>query len=138
MPDTGFVLDPRLDETGIPLGDFALSRVFLVDDRRFPWLMLVPRRAGLSEIHDLAPADQHLLFDETMRAAEALGTVSKPDKLNIGALGNVVRQLHVHIVGRFVSDAAWPGPVWGFGAREAYPAHMAGPLMDAFKARLWP
>jgi diadenosine tetraphosphate (Ap4A) HIT family hydrolase len=136
MPETGFVLDPRLEAPGIALGDFPLCRVFLFDDARFPWLMLVPRRGGAVEILDLAPDDRQALFDETLRAAEALRAVSRPDKLNIGALGNVVPQLHMHIVGRFVSDAAWPGPVWGHGARQPYPPHMAGPLMDAFKARL--
>ena len=132
MPETGFVLDPRLGEVGQVLGDLPLCRVFFFDDARFPWLMLVPRRADISEILDLSEADQKQLFVETMQAAAVLKDISKPDKLNIGALGNMVRQLHVHIVGRFQSDPAWPGPVWGHGTRVPYPAHMAGPMMDRF------
>lgn len=133
MPETGFVLDPRLAEPGLKLCDLPLSTLFLFDDARFPWLMLVPRRAGVREILDLAEADRRQLFDETLLAAEALRTVSAPDKLNIGALGNVVAQLHVHVVGRFHSDPAWPGPVWGHGERRPYPPHMAGPLSDRFR-----
>lgn len=136
MSEAGFTLDPRLAEIGLPLCDFALSHVFLLDDARFPWLMLVPRRASIAEIIDLAEADRHALFAETMRAAEALRAVSNPDKLNIGALGNMVRQLHVHVVARFASDPAWPGPVWGHGERVPYPPHMAGPLIDRFRAAL--
>lgn len=133
MSETGFRLDPRLEEIGHPLAEWPLSRVFLFDDARFPWLMLVPRRSDIAEILDLASADRQQLFDETMKAAEALRAVARPDKLNIGALGNMVRQLHVHIVGRFQSDPAWPGPVWGHGERMPYPAHMVGPLMDRLR-----
>jgi diadenosine tetraphosphate (Ap4A) HIT family hydrolase len=136
MPETGFELDPRLEEIGHPLVDLPLSRLFLLDDARFPWLMLVPRRAGVSEILDLSEADRRQLFEETLHAAEALRDISRPDKLNIGALGNIVRQLHVHIIGRFQSDPAWPGPVWGHGERMPYPAHMVGPLMDRLKKSL--
>lgn len=136
MPESGFVLDPNLEDVGHPIGDFPLCHVFLLDDARFPWVMLVPRRANAAEILDLASADRQALFDETLRAAEALRAVSKPDKLNIGALGNVVRQLHVHVVGRFQSDAAWPGPVWGHGTRVPYPAHMVGPLIDRLRKAL--
>ncbi|MCA0399338.1 MAG: HIT family protein [Proteobacteria bacterium] len=136
MPETGFELDPRLEAPGIFLGDFSLCRVFLFDDARFPWLMLVPRRPKAVEILDLAPEDQQVLFAETLQAAEALRAVSRPDKLNIGALGNVVPQLHVHVVGRFASDPAWPGPVWGHGERRPYPPHMAGPLADRFARQL--
>lgn len=134
--ETGFVLDPRLEEVGHPLGEFPLSRVFLFDDARFPWLMLVPRRKDIAEILDLSEADRRQLFDETLRAAEALRAVARPDKLNIGALGNIVRQLHVHVIGRFASDPAWPGPVWGHGERMPYPPHMVGPLMDRLAKEL--
>lgn len=136
MPETGFMLDPRLEEVGLMLGDFALSRVFLLDDARFPWLMLVPRRKDVREILDLSEPDRQILFAETLRAAEALRSISKPDKLNIGALGNMVPQLHMHVVGRFASDPAWPGPVWGNGVRVPYPPHMAGPLIDRLRAAL--
>lgn len=130
MTEAGFTLDPRLEASGLVLGDLPLSRVFLVDDARFPWLMLVPRRAGIVEILDLNEGDRQKLFDETLRVSEAVRAHFRPDKLNIGALGNVVSQLHVHVVARFASDPAWPGPIWGHGERVPYPPHMAGPLMD--------
>lgn len=130
MPETDFVLDPALEAVGLPLGDWPLCRVFLFDDARYPWLMLVPRRADRREIIELSNDDQAQLFSEISRAMTALQGVAKPDKLNLGALGNVTPQLHIHIVGRYVSDEAWPGPVWGQGTRKPYPAHMVGILMD--------
>lgn len=132
----GFELDARLAADSYPLGDWPLCRVLLMDDARFPWLILVPRRAGLVEIIDLAPAERALLIEEIARAQAALSRVTQPDKLNLGALGNVVRQLHVHIVARFVSDPAGPGPVWGVGERKPYPAHMAGALIDRLQKAL--
>ena len=136
MSETGFMLAPELSACSYLLGDWPLCHVFMMDDARYPWVMLVPRRADMSEILDLNEADRQQLFSEMMRASEALQGVAKPDKLNIGALGNMVRQLHVHVVGRFVSDPAWPGPVWGHGERQPYPPHMAGPMMDKLKAAL--
>lgn len=136
MQQQGFTLAPQLAEIGIPLGDLPLSSVFLYDDARFPWLMLVPRRANIREMLDLEEADRTQLFAEMMQAAQALRSISKPDKLNIGALGNIVPQLHIHLIGRFVSDVAWPGPVWGHSPPQPYPAHMAGPLMDKFRSAL--
>ncbi len=136
MPETGFTLDPRLEATGLPLGDLTLSRVFLVDDARFPWLMLVPRRAGIVEILDLNDSDRQILFDEMLQVSEAVRAHFRPDKLNIGALGNIVSQLHVHVVARFASDPAWPGPIWGHGQRVGYPPHMAGPLIDSLRKAL--
>lgn len=136
MSETGFILAPELAACTYPLGDWPLCHVFMMDDARYPWLMLVPRRAAMAEILDLNEADRQQLFLEMMKASAVLQGVSKPDKLNIGALGNMVRQLHVHVVGRFVSDPAWPGPVWGHGERQPYPPHMAGLMIDKFKAAL--
>ena len=98
--------------------------------------MLVPRRKDVAEWLDLAPGDRQAAFDEMLRAADALRRVAEPDKLNVGALGNMVRQMHIHVVGRFASDPAWPGPVWGHGERRSYPPHMAGPLMDRLRDAL--
>lgn len=119
-----FVLDPRLAGDTRFVADLPLARVLLMDDARFPWLVLVPRRAGLVEIADLAEDAQARLWQEVNRAAAALREVVPCDKLNIGALGNIVRQLHVHVVARRKGDAAWPGPVWGHGRAEPY-AHAA-------------
>lgn len=115
-----FVLDPRLAGDTHRVGDLELTRVLLMDDARFPWLILVPRRANLRELTDLGTGDQQRLLAEIDRCARVLHTLEKPDKLNIAALGNVVAQLHVHVIARRASDAAWPRPVWGFGEREPY------------------
>lgn len=130
MTEPAFALDPRLAADTVPVGDLALSRVLLMDDARFPWLILVPRRAGLSEVTDLDGADAGALWEEIRLAAGVMRDLSKPDKVNVAALGNVVAQLHVHVVGRFLSDPAWPGPVWGFGARTPYPLHARAQLVE--------
>ena len=115
-----FVLDPRLAGDTHRVGDLELSRVLLMDDARFPWLILVPRRANPRELIDLDSGDQQRLLAEIDRCARVLGTLEKPDKLNVAALGNVVAQLHVHVIARRANDAAWPRPVWGFGERAPY------------------
>lgn len=115
-----FHLDPRIAADTLEAADWPLNTVRLMNDRQFVWLILVPKRPGLAEIHDLAPADLALLGTETARAARALAAAVRPDKINVGALGNIVRQLHVHVVARRTTDAAWPGPVWGSGAPVPY------------------
>ncbi len=111
----GFELDPRLSAGGAPVADWPLCRVLLKDDARFPWLLLVPRRPGAVELTDLAPADQAALWGEILRASRLVRAVARPDKLNVATLGNVVPQLHVHVIGRFARDPAWPDPVWCHG-----------------------
>jgi len=118
--ETDFILDPRLDGDTHRVGDLELARVLLMDDARFPWLILVPRRANLRELTDLDTAAQQLLLAQIDRCARAMQSLFAPDKLNIAALGNVVAQLHVHVVARHAQDAAWPRPVWGFGERVPY------------------
>ena len=120
--DSGFVLDPRIEASTLDWRDWSLSQVRLMNDRRFPWLLLVPRRAKAVEWHALAPEDQAVLHQETMLAACALAAVFPAMKINIGALGNVVPQLHVHVVARAKTDAAWPGTVWGMGTAIPYAA----------------
>jgi diadenosine tetraphosphate (Ap4A) HIT family hydrolase len=115
-----FILDPRLAGDTHLVGDLGLSRVLLMDDARFPWLILVPRRANLRELIDLDANDQQRLLAEINRCAQTLQTQFAPGKLNIAALGNVVAQLHVHVIARHAHDAAWPRPVWGFGERVPY------------------
>lgn len=114
-----FVLDPRLAADGIDLGRLDLCRVVLVDERRCPWVILVPERDGVREIHELDDADQVALVRASSRLARTMTALFAPDKLNIAALGNVVPQLHVHHVARYRSDPMWPKPVWGM-EREAY------------------
>jgi diadenosine tetraphosphate (Ap4A) HIT family hydrolase len=115
-----FSLDPRLAADTRPVGELALSSLLLMDDARFPWLILVPRIVGARELIDLDEGDRHALLAEISAVGRALERLMKPDKLNIAALGNVVAQLHVHLIARYVSDAAWPRPVWGQGECVAY------------------
>ena len=116
----GFVLDKRLEADTAPVLRLGLCDLRLMDDRRWPWLVLVPQRQGAEEIHALTPLDQALLTFETNMVAEALKALTGCLKINTAALGNIVRQLHVHVVAREDGDPAWPGPVWGFGTRERY------------------
>ena len=118
--DAGFALDPRIAVSTLAWQDWPLAQLRLMNDRRFPWLLLVPRRAQAVEWHALAPEDQAALHQETMLAACALAAAFPAHKINIGALGNVVPQLHIHVLARQAGDAAWPGPVWGAGTAEPY------------------
>ena len=119
---TEFVLDPRLATDTAPLARLRLCEMRLMDDARFPWIVLVPMRAGATEIFDLEADDRAALIEEVAAASESLKRAVGAAKVNVGALGNIVRQLHIHVVARFEGDAAWPGPVWGFGARVPYAA----------------
>ncbi|HEX3897072.1 MAG TPA: HIT family protein [Rudaea sp.] len=121
--DVAFALDPQLQADTQPVGDLLFSRVLLMDDARFPWLILVPRIAGLRELIELSADDQKRLLDDINRAAHVLHAIENPDKLNIAMLGNVVSQFHVHVIARFARDAAWPKPVWGVGERTRYSAY---------------
>ncbi|GJE53553.1 MULTISPECIES: HIT domain-containing protein [Methylobacterium] len=127
---TVFTLDPRLQGDTAAIGDLALCSVLLMDDSRFPWLILVPRREGLSELTDLTPEDSATLMEEIRLATGVMQALSKPDKVNVAALGNVVAQLHVHVIGRFRSDPAWPSPIWGVGTAKPYPAHARAQLIE--------
>jgi diadenosine tetraphosphate (Ap4A) HIT family hydrolase len=131
-----FTLHPTLARDTIEVARLPLCRVLLMKDRRFPWLILVPERESVREIHDLAPADRHALIEEIAQASEVLTRLFQPDKLNVGALGNIVPQLHVHLVARTTNDPAWPGPVWGFGPAEVYAAweleEVRGRIAEAF------
>ncbi|MGH8111031.1 MAG: HIT domain-containing protein [Rhodanobacteraceae bacterium] len=118
--EAGFELDPRLAADTAFVADWPLCRVLLMDDARFPWLVLVPRRARVVDLDELASADQIGLLEEINRAMALLRWRTPCDKLNVGALGNIVRQLHVHVVARRERDAAWPGPVWGHGPARRY------------------
>lgn len=120
MTIAGFELDSRLAADTVPLASLPLCDVLLMDDARYPWLILVPRLPGLVEITDLDAAGQTLLWQEVNIASAALRSVAPWDKLNLGALGNIVRQLHVHLVARQEDDYAWPGPVWGHGSSVRY------------------
>lgn len=136
MSPPTFSLDPRLAADSVFIAEGPLSQLRLMDDARFPWLVLVPRLPGATEWIDLDGASQRLLLAEVNQAGALLRANFAPiDKLNIGALGNIVRQLHVHVVGRREGDAAWPGPVWSHGSRRPYGSEapaLASSLANAF------
>lgn len=131
-PEARFELDPRLAADTAFIADWTLSRLLLMDDARFPWLILVPRRAYACELDDLTDKDQATLTGEVTQAMALLREITPSDKLNLGALGNIVQQLHVHVVARREDDAAWPGPVWGCGKPQRY----KGTARDALVERL--
>lgn len=108
-----FELDSRLQNDCILLGDFPISRLLLFNDSTYPWFILVPRRKDVSEVYQLDEDDQRELWQESAMLGRWMAMTFEFDKLNIGALGNIVRQLHLHHVGRRTSDPTWPGPVWG-------------------------
>lgn len=136
MADTAFVLDPRLAADTVPVGDLTLSRVLLMNDARFPWLVLVPRQPGLVEMSDLDFRAQAMLQREVEAASGAMQRLHAPDKLNIAAIGNVVAQLHVHVVGRRREDEAWPRPVWGTAPAKPYQGQRLENARLAFSAAL--
>lgn len=120
-----FELHPAFPPTSEPLGDLALCHARLQADARYAWIVLVPRIAGARELEDLSPNDRAALTEEVVRAGQAVRAVGSAlgravEKLNVGQLGNVTPQLHVHVVGRRADDPAWPGPVWGVGTAKAY------------------
>ncbi|MGO4573142.1 HIT domain-containing protein [Microvirga sp. 2TAF3] len=127
---SAFTLDSRLEADTIPIGDLALSSVLLLNDARFPWFVLVPRLPNASELTDLSDEQAVQVMEEIRIATRVMVALAKPDKVNVGALGNIVTQLHIHVIGRFRSDPAWPGPVWGHGTRTPYPDHAATALIE--------
>ncbi len=130
-----FHLDERIVRDSDLLTKIGLCELRLMKDGRWPWLMLVPQRADVSEVFDLTPLDQTMLTFETTLVAEALKKVTGATKINVAAIGNIVRQLHVHVIARSEGDANWPGPVWGFGTAEPRSAEetkaLSAKILDA-------
>ncbi|MBT5433461.1 MAG: HIT domain-containing protein [Alphaproteobacteria bacterium] len=131
-----FALDPKLEADTLPAIELELSTMRLMNDARYAWLILVPRQDGLVELTDLAHQDRHRLTDEIDAVSLALSAVVGAYKMNVAALGNAVRQLHVHVIARHEGDPAWPGPVWGVGAAMSYDAKTSAALIKALQQRL--
>ncbi|AWV07025.1 HIT domain-containing protein [Marilutibacter maris] len=119
-PPNDWHLDPQLAEDTHPVAHLGLSELRLMDDANHPWLILVPRIADAVELTDLRAADRAALTREIDTVSRVLQAEFKPDKLNVAALGNMVPQLHVHVIARFRDDIAWPRPVWGTAAARPY------------------
>ncbi|MEH6490608.1 HIT domain-containing protein [Halopseudomonas sp.] len=130
-----FEVHPQLDKDCITVGDFPLCKLLLSNDSHYPWFILVPRRAGVTEVFQLEEGDQLQLQRESIHLSRVLYDVFGADKLNVAALGNMVSQLHVHHIVRYRNDAAWPAPVWGkfpatpYGSSEVQA--VLEPLRDA-------
>jgi len=130
-------LHPQLNKDTIDIGDLPLCRVLVIKDAHYPWLLLVPRRDGAVEVIDLDEVEQAQLMTEVSRVARALREVTKCDKLNIAALGNVVPQLHVHVIARRKNDAAWPRPVWGVVPPLTHDAAEVQSFISALRRKIW-
>lgn len=128
-----FALDPRLEQDTLHMGDFPLCRLLLMNDASYPWFILVPRREEVSELFQLDEADQRSLWRETLLLAETLKDTFKADKMNVATLGNVVSQLHMHVIVRRRSDAAWPAPVWGRQSAVPYSEDQVKEVLDRLK-----
>lgn len=131
-----FVLDQRLLQDTLPVGDFPLSRLLLSNDAQYPWFILVPRRADISEIFQLSETEQLQLWKETTQLSRILQQLFEADKMNVAALGNVVSQLHMHVIVRHKGDAAWPAPVWGKHPAVSYTSEQAAAIIGRVKAAL--
>ncbi len=136
MIESTWSLHPQLAQDSVAVGDLPLSRVLLANDANYPWLILVPRLPGLVELIDLEENAQVQLLGEISAAARALKTNTACDKLNIAALGNQVKQLHVHVIARRHSDAAWPKPVWGVKPAIAYSQAQQATLLSSLREAL--
>jgi diadenosine tetraphosphate (Ap4A) HIT family hydrolase len=130
-------LHAQLQKDTIDIGDLQLCRVLVIKDANYPWLLLVPRRPETVEIIDLDEVGQAQLMTEIGRVARALKEITKCDKLNIAALGNAVPQLHVHVIARRSTDAAWPRPVWGVVPPLAHDAEEAQHFIGALRRKIW-
>lgn len=124
-----FALDQRLQQDCLPVGDFPLCRLLLMNDAHYPWFILVPRREEVSELFQLDADDQLRLWNETTRLAEVLKDSFGADKMNVATLGNVVSQLHMHVIVRRREDAAWPAPVWGRHPAQPYSPEQVAEVM---------
>ena len=135
-----FSLHPQLAEDSLPVVELALCDLLLMNDRRFPWCILVPRVENLRELHDVPQAQRAVLYQEINATSCALERLVDADKINVAALGNIVAQLHIHVIARFSNDAAWPAPVWGFGSAEPYsePDESAQMLISGLVSELKP
>ena len=131
-----FTLHPVITHDTVEITRLALCRVLLMDDRSWPWLILVPAQPDLRELYELEPADRATLMEEIAQVSTALRDLYQPHKINVAALGNNVDQLHVHVIARFRHDPAWPRPVWGMLPRELYEPHERDTLVRALRDAL--
>ena len=131
-----FILHPKLGSDTVEIVTWELSSVRLMKDALYPWLILVPMRPDVNGLHHLSPRDGATLMSEITRASQALDSLYSPDRINVGALGNMVPQLHIHVIARFENDPAWPGPVWGAHPPKPYSETHMGQLIATLQQAL--
>src|SRR5437588_7285476 len=136
MGDASWFLHPQLDRDTVSLGDLPLSRVLVNNDANYPWAIVVPRRQTFVELIDLDEAAQAQLMTEVTRVARALRDITACHKLNIAALGNIVPQLHVHVIARFRHDPAWPNPAWNVIPRPGYESEELNKFIAPLREKL--
>lgn len=129
-----FVLNERLEADTQLVCELKSCSLRLLDDQRWPWLILVPRIASAQEWHDLSKGQRIMVDDEVSRVAFTLKKMTGCEKINIASIGNMVRQLHIHVIARNEGDANWPGPVWGYDGREPYSVDSATSFIESFKS----
>jgi diadenosine tetraphosphate (Ap4A) HIT family hydrolase len=134
---TKFILNQRLEQDSVLIGNLRICQIRIINDARWPWLILVPEIPGAEELHDLNPDELNAITADTFDCATALKQITGCEKINSGSLGNVVRQLHIHVVARSTGDANWPGPVWGFGTSVNYETKNQTKLIAALKTKLF-
>lgn len=133
---TDFILDPRLEADSVLVGDGRLTQFRLHRNAAFPWLLLIPRRASVSELIDLTEDEQKILWADIAWASAVMQNLYTPKKLNVAAIGNIVPQLHVHVIARFDNDGAWPHPVWNSGIKKDYADDELDKAVSALKRAL--
>lgn len=129
-----FVINKQLEADTHLVCELESCSLRLLNDARWPWLVLVPRIADVEEWHDLSKGQRIMIDDEVARTSLALKTLTGCEKINIATIGNMVRQMHIHVIARDEGDANWPGPVWGYGTREAYEVDSAKAFIESFKS----
>jgi diadenosine tetraphosphate (Ap4A) HIT family hydrolase len=134
---SAWTIHSQLEKDTINIGDLPLSRVVVIKDANYPWLLLIPRRPDVVEVIDLDEVAQAQLMTEIGRVARALKDITRCDKLNIAALGNLVPQLHVHVIARRSGDAAWPRPVWGVAPALAHDQEEVADFISALRRKIW-
>ncbi len=136
MSDSEFVLDDVLERDSIFIGQFELCQLRLINKDEWLWFLLIPMRAKITEIHELTVADRYYLIDEVNSVSKIILNLGRCDKINTGALGNIVNQLHIHVIARRVGDAGWPGPVWGVDAGKPYEEQVIADIVSRIKVCL--
>ena len=131
-----FILHSKLAADTFEVLSLEVSQLLLMNDARYPWLILVPQVSGMRDLHNLSTKQYQAVTQEIVQVSEVLESLAQAHKMNVGALGNMVPQLHIHIIARQTNDAAWPAPVWGVGEAQPYSEDAAKTLIQKIASKL--